>query len=162
MALFGCALFAPASFAAAQAVDIPLIQQPSGSLVVKASINGESESDFLLDTGSGLLVINKKLFKQIKASRQAITSAGKIAARMADGRHRKMSTYRVENFRIGACELGEVRLAVVPGADRNILGLNALAKAAPFTVSMEPPSLRLAKCGAPILELDQAVAATHP
>ena len=160
--LMGVVFVSSSSLATEQAVDVPLIQQPSGSLVVKASINGTKESDFLLDTGSGLLVVNKKLFRAIKASGQSIEHAGRIAARMADGRHRKMNTYRVENFRIGICELGEIRLAVVPGADRNILGLNALAKAAPFTVSMEPPSLRLAKCSAPILELDQALAATHP
>jgi hypothetical protein len=40
-----------------------------------------------------------------------------------------------------------VEAAILPSGTRNILGMSALHKASPFTISTTPPTLTLNNCG---------------
>jgi len=46
----------------------------------------------------------------------------------------------------GHCWLHDVEAAVFPGNARQILGLSALRRAAPFIVSADPPALEPSQC----------------
>jgi hypothetical protein len=77
------------------------------------------------------------LAKFIRTKSAVLANGGTIAIRV----------YRIAGLRVGdRCELRDVEVAVVPGMQRQILGLNALKMAAPFTISVEPPSLSLSHC----------------
>jgi hypothetical protein len=66
---------------------------------------------------------------------------------MADGSETVVSVYRLATLKLGNnCIIQDVEAAVMPGATPNILGLNALKKAAPFSMSLSPPTLTLAGC----------------
>ena len=127
-------------------LQVPLEQAAGGSLYVNAEAGGISAS-FLVDTGAGLVTVSEALFDQLRA-RGAVREVRRVAARLANNRLQALTVYEVDRFRIGEyCEIGPVEVAVMPGAGRNLLGLSALGRAAPFTVSMAPPALLLSGCG---------------
>ena len=71
----------------------------------------------------------------------------KIAAVMADGSETVVPVYRLASLKLGdGCIIRDVEAAVMPGTTTNILGLSALKKAAPFTLSLTPPALALTNC----------------
>ena len=66
---------------------------------------------------------------------------------LADGTRKVVPIWSVSSLNIGGnCHLVDVEAAVFPGRTRQILGLTALKKAAPFTLSFEPPELTLSRC----------------
>ena len=66
---------------------------------------------------------------------------------LADGSRVIISVYRVDRITIGkSCALRGVEVAVLPDADRPILGLRALRRLSPFQLSFEPPELALTGC----------------
>jgi len=124
---------------------VPLEQAPGGSLYVDAEAGGISAS-FLVDTGAGLVTVSEAFFDQLEA-RGAVREVRRVAARLANNRLQALTVYEVAQFRIGEhCDIGPVEVAVMPGGGRNLLGLSALGRAAPFTVSMAPPALHLSGC----------------
>ena len=127
---------------------VPLEQAPGGSLYVDAEAGGISAS-FLVDTGAGLVTVSEAFFDKL-AARGAVREVRRVAARLANNRLQALTVYEVAEFRIGAhCDIGPVEVAVMPGGGRNLLGLSALGRAAPFTVSMAPPALHLSGCTLP-------------
>jgi predicted aspartyl protease len=127
---------------------VPLEQAPGGSLYVDAEAGGISAS-FLVDTGAGLVTVSEAFFDRLKA-RGAVREVRRVAARLANNRLQALTVYEVAEFRIGEhCDIGPVEVAVMPGGGRNLLGLSALGRAAPFTVSMAPPALHLSGCTLP-------------
>lgn len=127
---------------------VPLEQAPGGSLYVDAEAGGISAS-FLVDTGAGLVTVSEAFFDQLE-DRGAVREVRRVAARLANNRLQAMTVYEVAEFRIGDhCDIGPVEVAVMPGGGRNLLGLSALGRAAPFTVSMAPPALHLSGCTLP-------------
>jgi predicted aspartyl protease len=127
---------------------VPLEQAPGGSLYVDAEAGGISAS-FLVDTGAGLVTVSEAFFDQLQA-RGAVREVRRVAARLANNRLQPLTVYEVAEFRIGEhCAIGPVEVAVMPGGGRNLLGLSALGRAAPFTVSMAPPALHLSGCSLP-------------
>lgn len=127
---------------------VPLDQAPGGSLYVDAEAGGVSAS-FLVDTGAGLVTVSEAFFDQLEA-RGAVREVRRVAARLANNRLQPLTVYEVAQFRIGEhCDIGPVEVAVMPGGGRNLLGLSALGRAAPFTVSMAPPALHLSGCSLP-------------
>jgi predicted aspartyl protease len=127
---------------------VPLEQAPGGSLYVDAEAGGISAS-FLVDTGAGLVTVSEAFFDQLEA-RGAVREVRRVAARLANNRLQALTVYEVAQFRIGEhCDIGPVEVAVMPGGGRNLLGLSALGRAAPFTVSMAPPALHLSGCSLP-------------
>ncbi|MHA7817345.1 MAG: retroviral-like aspartic protease family protein [Pseudohaliea sp.] len=127
---------------------VPLEQSAGGSLYVDAEAGGIIAS-FLVDTGAGLVTVSEAFFDRLKA-RGAVREVRRVAARLANNRLQALTVYEVARFRIGEhCDIGPVEVAVMPGAGRNLLGLSALGRAAPFTVSMAPPALHLSGCSLP-------------
>jgi hypothetical protein len=73
---------------------------------------------------------------------------------MADGRTKAINVYSVEQLVLGqSCRIGPLEVAVIPGATRNILGLSALNKAAPFAIYTSPPTLALSGCLGDVLAI---------
>jgi len=66
---------------------------------------------------------------------------------LADGSTLVVPVYALDEFTIGEdCSFHGVEAAVFPGGTRYILGLSALGRAAPFTFSVDPPSLTMSNC----------------
>jgi len=127
-------------------VNVPIDKSKSGSLYVEAVINSGIRSHFLVDTGAGMITLNRELFEQISESGK-VEKTGEIAARLANGKYEKMDLYKIESFSIGEnCNLGEMEVAVMKRAGRNILGLSGLSIAAPFAVHINPLELVLSGC----------------
>lgn len=121
-------------------------QAGSGNFYVKGRFGSEESTDFLVDTGSGLVILSEKTFKSmaVMAARKPVA---RKAARMADGRTKAINVYQVEELILGDnCRIGPLEVAVIPGATRNILGLSALNQAAPFAIYTSPPALALSGC----------------
>nr|MBV6630005.1 clan AA aspartic protease [Oceanococcus sp. HetDA_MAG_MS8] len=136
--------------------DVVLEQRPSGGLYVNARIGAETPSAFLVDTGAGYSSISQKLFRRLQR-KNALVHIDRVAARMADGRLRAMDIYQAQSLQVGDnCELGPVEVAVLPGSQRNILGMSALAKAAPFMLGVNPPSMRLSHCAVALTQLGES------
>ena len=136
------------SIATADDISVPMDRAKSGNLYVKGVINHLVTSDFLLDTGAGMVTVTRDVLKQIKKSSK-VTKVRDMAARLANGKLTKMDVYKIESFTIGQnCDLGEMEVAVVGNKGRNILGLSALGAAAPFAVHINPLKLVLSGCPA--------------
>lgn len=136
--------------AAAVALDfdhqVPLATSPGGSFYVTSSVAG-IEAEFLVDTGAGYVTVDGTLFRALRAA-GAVREVRRVAARLANGTLKPVTVYEVEHFVIGdGCDVGPVEVAVLDGAGRNLLGLSALTRAAPFAIHTAPPALALTGCG---------------
>lgn len=143
--LLGLSLSATLLAAPASQPRAPLFSGSGGALEVDARIGGET-ARFLLDTGAGMVTISSDLFRRLER-RGGVTHLREVGARLADGRIRRMSVYRLPALSVSGCDLGAVEAIVVPGKGRNLLGMNALAQGAPLTLNLAPsPSLVLGGC----------------
>jgi len=125
---------------------VPMHTRGTVTYYVSAYINNAVTSDFLVDTGSGYVTINATTLKELN-SNGSVEYIKKISAVMADGSETVVPVYRLASLKLGDnCIIQDVEAAVMPGSTPNILGLNALIKAAPFSMSMSPPTLTLAGC----------------
>lgn len=135
------ALDLPASFRDA----VPLIEQESGQYYVRGRIDGGIETDFLVDTGASYVALSQATFERVRAgSRTAVVR--QIVGVTADGRRRRVPIHRVAEIAIGECRIGDVEVAVLRSADRDILGLSALRRVEPFALTLSPPRLWLSDC----------------
>ena len=127
-------------------VNVPIDTSKSGSFYVPAVINSNIRSQFLVDTGAGMITLNRKLFEEVSKYGK-VEKTGKVEARLANGKYETMNLYKVQSFSIGKnCNLGEMEVAVMKHKGRNILGLSALIKAAPFAIHTDPMELILSGC----------------
>ena len=127
-------------------LQIPMHSKGTATYYVSGSINDSISSDFLVDTGSGYVTINSRTLKALKREGSA-EFVKKISAIMADGSETVVPVYRIATLKLGdRCIIQDVEAAVMPGSTPNILGLSALKKAAPFAMSVSPPTLRLTSC----------------
>jgi predicted aspartyl protease len=113
---------------------------------VVGQIKGYRETDFMIDTGSGYTAINETMLKELREQNniEYITTVSGI---MANGKRTTLPIYRIASINIGGkCKLNNIKVVILPGNTRNILGLNALKKVAPFAMSMNPPELILSHC----------------
>ena len=155
-------LLPAAAFAqtAASAMTVSMQRHSAGTFYVDGAIDGYGAIAFLVDTGSSYMVINQRMLEVLQKAGMA-TPKRELSGHMADGSRRVIPTYRLSGLRLGAdCWIGDVEAAVIPGNTRPILGMEVLARLAPFTFSAEPAQLQLAGCqGAPgIAQLTQAAA----
>ena len=126
---------------------IPMQEKESATFYVPANIAGTGDTELLVDTGSAYVTISEITLAALKRAGSARYIKDLLGV-MADGRERVVPIYAVSGLNIGrSCTLGEVEVAVLAGATRQILGLSGLRKVAPFVVSMDPPSLVLSNCG---------------
>ncbi len=122
---------------------------------VAGALEGVGAMEFMVDTGSGYLTINETTLEALKREDRA-RYLRDLRGVLADGSELVVPVYQLETLVIGGrCELHNVEAAVFPGKTRQILGLSALKKAAPFIFSFDPPNLVLSNCpsGAKVAEV---------
>jgi predicted aspartyl protease len=125
---------------------VPMYERGAVTFYVSGQIDGYGKTEFMVDTGSAYVTINEKTLGVLKEQGRA-DYVKQLSGIMADGSRLIVPVYRISGITIGGhCQLRDVEAAVFSGATRNILGLSALKKTAPFTVSMEPPTLALSNC----------------
>lgn len=130
----------------ADAVGIPIHEKSGTTFYVSGAIDGYGDTEFLIDTGASHLAINEHTLKALQRGGHA-QYLRRLSGTMADGRRQAVPIYSISGIRIGEnCVLRGVEAAVLPGSTRNILGLSALRRTAPFTLSMDPPLLSLSGC----------------
>ena len=126
--------------------EIELHLASSGTYTLSGISANTIEAEFLLDTGASMVMISSKLFKQIKQQQQLV-STGKIAAAMASGRMKTIPTYMLPSLLLGkGCDVGPIEVAVVRGATRNLIGLNALSKLGKLTLDIQAGTLSASEC----------------
>ena len=137
---------APASSLAEAGAEIELHPASSGTFTITGQLAPEVSAEFLLDTGASMVMVNRKLFKTISRYHKTI-STGKVAAKMANGSTKTISTYTIPTLVLGnGCEVGPLEVAVIRGANRNLIGLNALAKLGLITLDIANEQLITTAC----------------
>lgn len=139
-------LFTTAAFAAEFDSSIAMTDKGASTYYVPCIIEGYGKVELMFDTGSSYMTINEKMLAVLKGRGHA-TFVKKLDARMADGSRSIIPVYRLSSIKLGGnCALHDVEAAVMPGATRNLLGLNALKMAGPFIFYADPPRLVLSHC----------------
>ena len=125
---------------------VPMKEKAAETFYVPAHIEGFGDTEFMVDTGSGYVTINEQTLALIK-KRGIARYVKSLQGVLADGSEINVPVYTIKRLQIGgSCWLHEVEAAVFPGTSRQILGLSALRKAAPFIFSVDPPELALSHC----------------
>lgn len=139
--LFGVPLLSEARTA------VPLIHNCDlDTYYVSVCIGPGEPMNYLVDTGAGYMTITGETFEQLQAVGDP-TFVRNVRGRMANGTLVGAPVYRVSKITVGGtCTLRDVEVAVLSGAPRGLFGLSALRQAAPFEVSLDPPSLMLSNC----------------
>lgn len=126
---------------------IPMNQKHLATYYVDASMEGSGDVEFMVDTGAGYTTINEHTLEDLRNAGNA-EYVGELTGVMADGSQHQLPVYRIKRLVLGSgCVLDNVEAAVFPKNTRMLLGLTALAKAAPFVFSTDPPLLSLSNCG---------------
>lgn len=131
-----------------EATTVPLYDKGLSTYYVAGRIDGYGAVEFLLDTGSAYVILTQAVLTELEARGQA-RYLRELSAVQAGGDRVTASVFLIRGIQIGAnCEIRDIEAVALPHARRQVLGLSALRKAAPFTVSLEPPGLALSRCGA--------------
>lgn len=135
-----------AGSAVAELTAVSLQKHDAGTFYISGSIDGFGDLRMLVDTGSSFVVISEAILSELKKANAARYSRD-LQGVMADGSMRIIPMYHLAGLRLGeSCWIHNVEAAVFPGQTRAILGMNILARLAPFTFSAEPPELGLMRC----------------
>ncbi len=125
---------------------VPINKKGLVTYYVSGSINGFGATDFLVDTGSGHSAINETTLEKLHLQGKA-EFLKNVSATLANGSSVTLPVYIISDINIGGkCVIHNVEAVVLPGEVRNILGLSALEKTAPFAISINPPRLLLSQC----------------
>jgi predicted aspartyl protease len=139
-------LWAVALSAADFDTSIPMRCKGASTYYVEGHLAGAGSTEFMVDTGSGHLVISQNVLSVLLAQDRAHYVRDLIGV-LANGKEMVVPVYSIDELIIGdRCKFTDVEAAVFPGKDRFILGLSALQKAAPFIFSLDPPTLALSNC----------------
>jgi predicted aspartyl protease len=144
----GVALLGCISSAFSQNFDIrvPMQEKNAATYYVAAEIEGYGNTEFMVDTGSGYMTINEDTLAVLIENEQAEYRKD-LSGILANGDRMTVPVYTISHLAIGGkCEIRNVEAAVFPGKTRQILGLSALTRTAPFIFSTEPAELVLS-CG---------------
>ena len=134
-----------ALIASVQANSFALTTSEGGTLYLQSQVDKESDTLFLIDTGSSLTVLNKATFARIRQTQQ-VTEDGLVIARLANGRQHKVKLYNVPLLSLSNdCQFTNVSVAVMNN-EHNILGMELLSRAAPLGIELAPARLTLSKC----------------
>lgn len=141
------ALFSGAQLASAEdSISVDLVEKGTDVFYLSANLGGVVDSELLFDTGSGYLAINQRTLNALETDELA-TYERTIRAKMANGKVRKVDIYRIASITLGdRCTLRNVEAAILPGATRNILGMNVLKMVHSFSFAFEPARLTLSGC----------------
>lgn len=127
-------------------VSLDLERRSAGTVYLPAEIPGYGPVQLLVDTGSSYFVIGEAMYAQLERAGAARYSRD-LTGLMADGSRKTVPLYRIAELRLGDdCRLMDIEAAVIAGNLRPILGMNVLEKIAPFTLALDPPSLRFSRC----------------
>ena len=138
--------FLPATAIAKVGDKIELHPLSSGTYTIAIKFASAVEAEFLLDTGASMVMMNEKLFKAITKHQKTI-STGKVAANMASGRIKSIPTYQIPSLILDTgCDVGPLEVAVIRGARRNLIGLNALVKLGRITLDLQDAKLIADNC----------------
>lgn len=125
---------------------VPMQNIGFGTYYVSVKLAGMSDSQFMVDTGSGYVAINQASLDALKQDNQ-VKYLRDIKGVMANGKSYIVPIWQVSSLTLNEqCTLKDVEVAVFPGKTRQILGLSALKKAAPLEISFDPPQLVLGSC----------------
>jgi len=139
-------IFLASVTATASDISIDMHQVDSGNFYVRALASGDIETDLLLDTGSSYVSLSQNTFNKISAV-SAPRFIRHIYGKLANGKVEKVPLYALNELKLAEnCVLTNIEVAVFSRADRDILGLNALAKLQPFTMQLTPAKLTSAAC----------------
>ena len=143
-----CAALVPAAATAENfTLRVAMQEKSAATFYVSGEIVGFGELELMVDTGSGYMTINEETLSVLQRE-QAAQYVKQLQGVLANGDEITVPVYAIERMRIGRdCWLDNVEAAVFPGTSRQILGLSALRRAAPFIFSVEPPELVLSRCG---------------
>ncbi len=126
---------------------VAMLEKSAATFYVPGAITGYGPVELMVDTGSGYMTINEQTLAVLQRE-GAARYVKQLQGVMADGSELVVPVYSIERMSIGGdCWLHNVEAAVFPGKSRQILGLSALRRTAPFTFSVDPPSLELSHCG---------------
>lgn len=129
-----------------KSVTIPMFDNGRSTLYVTGKFGDLDNTELMVDTGSGYVTINEDTLTKLKEKGLA-SYVKKVKGILANGSHFTVPIWRVSSLTINNhCVINDVEAAVFPGKTRQILGLTALRKAAPFTISLNPSSLTLNDC----------------
>ena len=125
---------------------IPIHDKGAVAYYVAGHVNGFGDTEFMVDTGSGYTAINENMLEKLSKETN-VEFLSTVSAMLANGGRTSLSVYKIDSINIGGkCVIHDVKAVILPGSTRNILGLSALKKAAPFAFSTNPPSLLLSNC----------------
>jgi len=120
----------------------------ASTFYVHGEILGMGPVKMMVDTGSGYSTINEETLAVLKHHGHA-EYVKELTGILANGDRMVVEVYSISALSIGNnCWLENIEVAVFPGKTRQILGLSALKKTAPFTFSVDPPELSLSNCAA--------------
>jgi predicted aspartyl protease len=126
--------------------DVPMYSKGASTYYIAGKIGNMPETEFMVDTGSSYMTINETTLSELQAEGSP-RYLRNLKGILANGDVLNVPVYKITNVRIGQeCLLEEVDVAVFPGNTRQILGLSALSKTAPFIFSTQPPQLQLSNC----------------
>lgn len=125
---------------------VPMSKKGTTTYYVPVHFEGAPNNDLMVDTGSDYVTINETTLQHLK-DQGMVDYVRDVGGVMADGRDVVVPIYRIANLNIGCCcMVKDVEAAVFSGTERQILGLSALRKVAPFALSVEPAHLILSDC----------------
>ncbi len=128
-------------------IRVAMQEKSAATFYVPGEISGFGPVNLMVDTGSGYMTINEETLA-VLMQRRAARYVKQLQGILADGSEIEVPVYSIGRMRIGGdCWLTDVEAAVFPGNARQILGLSALRKVAPFVFSVDPPGLSLSRCG---------------
>ena len=146
IALLGLLALPPAASAERFGHTAPLELKPSGNYYLDVSVAPGVSDEFLVDTGSGYVVLTKATFDAVR-DLTGTRHLRDITGRMANGKSARARIYHLARLELaGNCILEDVEVAVMAGSTRNILGLSALRRVAPFAMELSPPRLLYSAC----------------
>ncbi len=127
-------------------ITIPIQEKGAMTYYVAGLVGGFGDAEFMVDTGSGYTAINENMLDKLRKGTH-VEFLATASATLANGDRTTLPVYKIDSISIGSkCVIQDVKAVILPGSTRNILGLNALKKVAPFAFSTNPPSLLLSNC----------------
>jgi len=139
-------IYSHTAVAASPATVISMETTGASTFYVKGEILGMGPVKMMVDTGSGYSTINEETLDVLKQQGKA-EYVKELTGILANGEKMVVKVYSISAINIGNnCWLKNIEVAVFPGKTRQILGLSALKKTAPFTFSVDPPELALSNC----------------
>lgn len=132
---------------------VPMNKKGTATYYVPVEFDGVAGNELMVDTGSDYVTINEATLDALK-ERGKVDYVKQVGGTMADGTDVIVPIYRIANLNIGCCCIvHDVEAAVFTGTERQILGLSALKKVAPFALSVDPAHLILSDCKARSLDM---------